>query len=284
VYRTILSRRRTLALGAALVALSLFGATRQSVGAQSGPAPAQLPQPSSPTPPSASTLTGVIWLWQRTEYGDGTTVAAPDPSRYTLALTPDGALSLQADCNRGSGQYTVDGSRLTLQPRAITLAICGPGSQDAVFLRDLQRVTSYVLDGESLALNLTMDSGTMYFTPQPPASLTGAAWRVQSVNNGRGGVASVFADTRLSATFGDDGTVTGETGCNTYRGPYTLDGATIAFGPLITTRRACLSEQAAAQEQAFTAALAASARYELAGDRLTLRDANGATQVILVRA
>jgi len=112
--------------------------------------------------------------------------------------------------------------------------------------------------------------------------LTGTAWQVQSVNNGRGGVASVVVGTQLSMTFGDDGTVGGETGCNTFRGSYTVTDTTIEFSPLITTRRACTSEAANAQEQAFLAALAASTRYELAGDRLTLRNDPGATQVTLV--
>ena len=40
---------------------------------------------------------------------------------------------------------------------------------------------------------------------------------------------------------------------------------------------------ATAQEQAFLAALAASTRVELSPDHLTLRDAGGATQVVMVR-
>jgi heat shock protein HslJ len=55
------------------------------------------------------------------------------------------------------------------------------------------------------------------------------------------------------------------------------------FSQMITTRRACTSEAAAAQEQAFLAALAASTRFELAADYLTLRNDAGATQVGLVR-
>ena len=162
-------------------------------------------------------------------------------------------------------------------------AACPPGSQDSVFLRDLRRVATYVRDGENLVLNLQIDSGNMVFSPQPAASLTGAPWRVQSVNNGHGGVASVVQGTPLSATFGEDRIVSGETGCNTYRGPYTYSGETISFGSLITTRRACLSEAANAQEQAFLAALAASTRVELSPDRLNLRDSGGATQVVMVR-
>jgi len=277
-------RRVALKLGAAAVGLCLFGAGHGAVSAQPS-APAQIPGPPAPptasAPPVSTGLQGV-WLWQRTELGDGTTILSSDPSKYVLALLPEGQLAMQADCNRGNGSYTTSGSQLTLKLGAMTLAACPPDSQDTVFLRDLQRVVSYARDGENLVLTMQIDSGNMIFSPQPPASLTGTAWQVQSVNNGRGGVASVVVGTQLSMTFGDDGTVGGETGCNTFRGSYTVTDTTIEFSPLITTRRACTSEAANAQEQAFLAALAASTRYELAGDRLTLRNDPGATQVTLV--
>src|SRR5262245_23765161 len=88
-------------------------------------------------------------------------------------------------------------------------------------------------------------------------------------------LASVVPETQPDATFGDDGVVSGNTGCNSYRGLYTTTGVTIAIGSLVSTRRACPSEAATAQEQAFLAALGESTGYELRVDRLTLRDAGG---------
>jgi heat shock protein HslJ len=280
-----LPRRTALKLGAALVGLSLFGSNQQTARAQIS-APAQIPRSSQPptgTAPSAGTTVQGTWLWQRTEYSDDTTVAAPDPTKYVLGLLADGRLTIQADCNRGTGGYTVSGAQITIQPGQMTLAACPPGSQDFVFLRDLKQVATFVRDGENLILNMQVDSGNMVFSPQPAVSLTGAPWRVLSVNNGRGSVSSVVQGTQLSVTFGEDGNASGETGCNTFRGPYTVTDETISFGGLVTTRRACLSEAAGAQEQAFLAALAASTRFELAGGRLTLRNDAGATQVTLTR-
>ena len=284
-----LPRRAALKLGAAIVGMCALGAGQQAVNAQSQ-APAQVPRPPAATtpsppattPPASSSLLGT-WLWQRTELSDDSIITVADPSKYILGLLPDGRLTLRADCNQGSGAYTVSGARLTLQPGPMTLAACPAGSQDTVFLRDLRQVVTFVRDGENLVLNMRIDSGNMIFSPQPAALLTGAPWRVQSVNNGRGGVASVVQGTQLSATFAEDGTVSGETGCNSFRGPYTAADEAITFGALVSTRRACLSEAANTQEQAFLAALAASTRMTLSGDRLTLRDAAGATQVILVR-
>jgi heat shock protein HslJ len=278
-------RRGLMKLGTALVALAWFTPATSAGGANDQPlaqvpAPAQVPQPSPP----AADLTRGPWRWLRTEYGDGRTLAPVDPSRYTIALRADGGLAIQADCNRGTGRYTANGPQLTIQPAAITLAACGPGSQSEVFLRDLRQVATYVFDGPRLVLNLRIDTGNMVFEPLPAASLTGAPWRVTNYNNGRGGVVNVLRDTELTATFGDDGNVSGNTGCNSFRGPYRLEGETLALGPLVSTRRACLSAEANVQEQAFLVALAAAARFELAGDRLTLRDAVGSTQVVMSRA
>ena len=39
--------------------------------------------------------------------------------------------------------------------------------------------------------------------------------------------------------FADDGTVSGFAGCNTYGGPFSTDGGTIAIGPLAATEMAC---------------------------------------------
>ena len=162
------------------------------------------------------------------------------------------------DCNRGTGTYTVDGPRLTIEPGATTLIACGPGSQDRVFLQDLRNVATYVMDGPNLILNLKVDGGNMIFNPQPPTSLTGGPWRVQSYNNGRGGVVSVLPDVQLTATFDPMGNVSGNAGCNSYRGPYEIAGNRLTFGPIVSTKRACLSDALTQQETAFLAALDAS--------------------------
>src|SRR5438034_2600021 len=223
-------------------------------------------------------ITQGTWLWTRTDYGDGSTVDAADPSLYTLTFLDNGVVTFQADCNTGSGQYMLAGSSLKLQGGPMTLVACGPGSQDSVFLHDLGQVVSYAFDGEQLVLNLRLDTGNMVFSPTPPPSLTSIEWQATGINNGHGGVASVLPDTSVTAIFFDNGSVVGQTGCNTYNAPYSLAGSTIEIGPIATTRRACGTEEASAQEQAFVAALSASSAYELGVNRLTLRNANGATQ------
>jgi len=246
-------------------------------GGPAAPVPAAGPSGSSPS------LTQGVWLWTRTEYSNDSMLQSPNPNAYTVAFMDDGSVAIRVDCNTGSATYTVNGSSLSLQPGAITLAACPPGSQDTVFLRDLLQVATYVFDGPQVVLNMALDSGNMIFSPQSLTGLTGPTWRVTNYNNGVRGVVSTVAGTQLSMVFGDDGRVSGDTGCNLFSGPYTLSGSSISFGPLATTRRACLSDEANQQEQQFLAALHATTTYELVGDRLTFRDGNAATQLVAVR-
>jgi heat shock protein HslJ len=272
-------------LGAVLVCLTLYVGV-PSVGATDtlqAQVPVQLPPPVPPAATSAGSITGGVWQWLRSEYSDDSTVVAADPSRYTLQLVAGGRLSIQADCNRVGGTYTLEGSRLMLQLGPTTLVACGPDSQADTYLRDLERVVTYVFNATNLLLNMRLDTGNMLFSPRPPASLTGVPWRVTGYNNGRGAVTSVVSATVLTAEFDDAGRISGDSGCNNYMGPYSIAGSTISIGPLASTRRACVSDAANTQEQAFLAALTAARTYDIVGDRMQLRDADGALQVDMVR-
>ncbi|HEY2594328.1 MAG TPA: META domain-containing protein [Chloroflexota bacterium] len=264
-------------------AVLLLGCTAALAQSQ---VPVQIPPPAPPAPAPPPTAGGPnplqgTWAWQHTDYGDGSSVASSDPSSYTVTFRPEGLAVIRADCNSGSAGFTVAGDSLTFQPAAVSLVACPPGSQDTVFLRDLSQVASFTVTGDQLALSFS--GGTMLFSAVPPPSLTGVTWRVTGVNNGKQAVVSVLAGTQLTAVFGDDGRVSGDTGCNMYSGTYTVSGANLSFGPLATTRRACLSDAASAQEQAFLAALEATTTFEMNGAQLTLRDSGRATQATMVR-
>ena len=74
--------------------------------------------------------------------------------------------------------------------------------------------------------------------------------------------------------------VTGFTGCNTLAGTYKHDGSgALVFGPLITTRMACVADTANAQEAVFVKALQGINSYRIVGDSLELRDAAGSTRI-----
>lgn len=73
--------------------------------------------------------------------------------------------------------------------------------------------------------------------------------------------------------------VAGHSGVNRFRGSVTLDGSSLSFGPLMTTRMA--GEPAAMElERAVLAALDGTVTYRRLGDLLCLEDADG--RVVLV--
>jgi heat shock protein HslJ len=94
-------------------------------------------------------------------------VTVTDPERYTIMLTEDGKLQARFDCNRGGGEYRISEGKLSLGPLRSTRMACPEDSLDGPFMRDLQRVSSFFLQGGLLYLELPYDSGTMKFRPEP---------------------------------------------------------------------------------------------------------------------
>jgi heat shock protein HslJ len=86
------------------------------------------------------------------------------PELFTLRLSADGKARIRADCNRGSGPYTLAGHNLTIDIQVLTRAYCGPESFSDEYLRLLGQVESYRFEGNSLLLQLRSGSGSMSFS------------------------------------------------------------------------------------------------------------------------
>src|ERR1700754_3060284 len=99
--------------------------------------------------------------------------------------------------------------------------------------------------------------------------LTGTEWRLVSFGPA-GNEASLVAGTTVTLKFGEDGRASGSTGCNSYGGTYQVRGDNVSFGRLISTKRACLDQNANQQEQRFLSALETANRFRLSSNRLTI--------------
>jgi heat shock protein HslJ len=64
-------------------------------------------------------------------------------------------------------------------------------------------------------------------------------------------------------SFDEQGGVHGSTGCNRFSGEVTIEGAALTFGPLATTRMACLDPALGAQETTFLAAVESVSGYTI---------------------
>jgi heat shock protein HslJ len=109
-------------------------------------------------------IVGRVWMWQETITPVDVT-SVDDPVKYTIELLPDGQFRISADCNSGSGDYTLGDSHVTFEFGPMTLAECEPGSLSDQFIKDLSAAVIYFLKGEELFIDLMYDSGTMRFVP-----------------------------------------------------------------------------------------------------------------------
>ncbi|HET9493116.1 MAG TPA: META domain-containing protein, partial [Chloroflexia bacterium] len=278
-----------LAVGS-LLALSAAGIPSSGANGGNMAAPAAQPTTTSITP--TATLTGTLWEWERTETNDGTVVTAVDPARYTVEFLDGGQMAIRADCNRGSGTYTTNGPELTITPGAFTRIGCPPDTQDQVFLRDLERVGSYLFSQGKLVLELRFDSGGMTFreaqltTQQTPiagatpgaggSGLTGGLW--QWLRTDMGGTSTTVPNpSQYTLELLPDGSGGIRADCNIGNLSYVLtgtDGIDITLG--VSTLVAC---PPGSLDTEYRRQLEEAATYQVQGDNLTLGLPRGGSMV-----
>ncbi len=100
-------------------------------------------------------------------------------------------------------------------------------------------------------------------------SLAGTEWRVLELDG-------KSADTNVASTlnFGAGGVVSGNGGCNNFRGDVDIEGRTMKFGQLASTMMAC-GDAKSTQEALFHAALSRTASFLVQDGELTLFDVSG---------
>jgi len=217
---------------------------------------------------------------------EGTTwrlVSLPGRAPATIAGLPraitirfeSGQVSGFSGCNTFSGPFTLNEDHVMFGALAGTMMACAEPDRDALeqaFNAALSGSVSYAIAGD--LLRLTTEPGTVLtFEKEAPVSLEGRMWRVTGYNNGRQAVGSPLVNSQLTITF-ENGTASGNAGCNTFRAAYTADTGNLTFGPAATTRRMC-ADDLMTQEREFLAAIESSSRWVTEGDVLHLHRADG---------
>jgi heat shock protein HslJ len=229
---------------------------------------------------TAASLAGTSWeLAQYAPAGETALTAVPEEVRATADFTED-QISGSGGCNSFTGAYSTDGDTIEIGPLASTQMACVPAvaAVESGYLARLGAATTYAIAGGTLTLSDGSGRAVLEYTESEPAALTGTTWAATGINNGTGGVTSLVAGSTVTAEFADDGTVSGNAGCNSFNGTYEVLGDTMTIGPLATTRMACEPELSE-QEANYLAALENATRFTLDRDRLELRDDEGALQV-----
>ena len=222
---------------------------------------------------SGGELTGQMWvmtqLWGKAPVAN---------TGISAQFNSDGTVSGSAGCNRYTGQYTTIGNSITISNVASTMMACEQPvmDQESAYLKALSEAKTYTAKDKSLTL-FGADGKPLVTYEAQSQELAGTNWEVTGYNNGKMAVVSVLLDTTITAEFGKDGTLSGNSGCNQYSGPYAVTGNQIQIGPLVSNMMACdAPEGIMDQESQYLAAIQSATTYLMEGSVLELRTADGA--------
>ncbi|MEU7552917.1 META domain-containing protein [Streptomyces sp. NPDC044571] len=189
------------------------------------------------------------WAVQRLT-ADGKTLTAPPAAQ--LEFAPSADHRTEATGNYGCNGFTAAVTRekgtgpavMTVTPGSSTTMACADMPFETAFARLFRgRLTVDAPTADQLALKTPDGSSlTMTRVPRTPdAPLTATEWTVESLISGES-VSSLPAEAAGQAGFSlaADGTASGRLGCNRFSAPAGVDGPKVTFGPLTTTRMACL--------------------------------------------
>jgi len=107
-------------------------------------------------------------------------VPPEDQAKFTITFNEALTFNSTVDCNKLAGTYKTTGrDGLEITPGPMTMAFCGEGSFDVLFVRALGKASTYKIVDDKLTITLT-DEGTLTFVvgvaePSTSAEATAAA-------------------------------------------------------------------------------------------------------------
>jgi heat shock protein HslJ len=215
----------------------------------------------------SASLVGVPWTLVSGLDVEG--VEASPPS----ATFENGVVGGSTGCNHYGGPVTIDGDSMKIGMIAATQIACPPpaDSVERAYLAALGQVSGWRMDGSALVLvNGDGDELLRYEAASPVGD-----WEATSIQTGDA-LSSPLPGTTITATFADDGTLSGSAGCNSYTTSYSLDGGEIEITPPAATKKACADPDGVMeQEAAYLAALPSATHFRVDGGALALLAADG---------
>lgn len=237
------------------------------------------PEPTATSAPSSG-LSGTSWTLTTLD-GD----LPVQGSVITLDFGADGMASGTDGCNQYSMGFAQDGNSLTFaSPGAATMMACQADimRQASDYMDALAQTSTFSAN----ARQLTLQDGNKILATFAATSqnLAGTSWQVTSYNNGREAVVSLLIGTDITLNFGEDGFVSGNSGCNDYAAGYSASNGEISVDMPASTMRLCDDPPGVMEQEAeFLAALASAATYSVQGSQLQMRTAADQLALIATR-
>lgn len=235
--------------------------------------------------PRQTALEGTTW--RLVNFGDPADLTdLEEGTSITAVFLPDtdtsGTVSGNATCNNYNGGYTLDGNSITFGPIAGTMMMCPIGAdQEAAYLAALQSAQTYEIIGPNM--QISYEGGVLNYTSLN-LPLENVLWQADIV-----GGQAVPEEIDISALFvpGEEagsGSVGGNAGCNNYNTSYETSSDTSSdppvfsisiSSPMAMTMMACPDEVLAELERSYLGMLETAESYEIMGEQMILRSANG---------
>jgi heat shock protein HslJ len=198
--------------------------------------PAMAQSEASPKP-AGSALEGV--RWRLVSLGP-----APSAMEQTARFERGGGLAISTGCASHTGTYSVDGASLlvdALRRDFGSLVECDFGEQGSAdtFRNVVESARGWSIDEEGLLIIVgsgDYEGWTLTFEPGGPAevddgdpsALEPAAiagdWRLETMDLGPAGVATLPEDVEFSLTVAPDGALSGSGSCSEYEGTFAIVG------------------------------------------------------------
>jgi heat shock protein HslJ len=215
-------------------------------------------------------LTGNVWRLQSLPGRDAKALGAA--GRPLTMRLEEGRVSGFSGCNRLVGSYTVEGDVVTLSQLAGTMMACPEPAMalEGAFRAALGGPLRFSIAGDRLSLKPASGEPLVFLAE---VQALDGRWQVSGFNNGRDAVVGLKGDAPITLSF-KAGAVSGDAGCNTFRGAYVVNGKGVKIGPLGATRKAC-AEELMKQEREFLAALESAVTWAVEGDTLDMHRLDG---------
>jgi heat shock protein HslJ len=182
-------------------------------------------------------------------------------------------------CNLFAGTYSIgEGNVLNFQPNVTTTWVCEEPKlvQEQAMLLVLSSTSNYTIEGDELAITNPDGERRGTFDRMEPLVLEDTDWNLDAYNDGQGALVNLIDGTQITASFGEEGTLSGSAGCNQYNTTYEADAIKISIGPIALTQMACSEPSGVMdQESKYLISLESAATYNNLGIALNLFDTEG---------
>jgi heat shock protein HslJ len=199
----------------------------------------------------------------------------------TFIQLSDSGYHLFAGCNQINGEIQITGNSITIKPGISTLMGCDDAGYEQNFSAILFAVNTFQATSKQLTLHTDKGSILTFEKQTPLEHLAGHNFQVEGLTINNGVVSSIDAPLQ-TLYFGQDGSLSGNAGCNNYNAQYKIEGNQLQISQVGSTRMACSDEKTSQYESAFFSHLQKSPlSIEDTPNQVTLRESNGSTVMVL---